>query len=85
MLGTTIRSAFRDKQIKTDNAPPYASLIPMLTAKARLLIRDLDPLNDLSFLRIRSAKYEIIVSSHKDYIVIVIQDHNNAISSNQMT
>ena len=32
----------------------YAQLIPQLASMARSLVRDLDPQNDLQFLRIRS-------------------------------
>ncbi len=40
----------------------YASLLQSLTAKARSLVRDIDPQNDLTFLRIRSKKHEIMVA-----------------------
>ena len=40
----------------------YADLLPGLTAMARSMVRELDPLNDLEFLRVRSAKHEIMVA-----------------------
>ena len=40
----------------------YASQIQQLTHKATATVRDLDPTNDLTFLRIRSKKNEILVS-----------------------
>ncbi|KAF5396018.1 hypothetical protein PHET_10882 [Paragonimus heterotremus] len=40
----------------------YCGLIQQLTAKARSAVRDLDPSNDLTFLRIRSKKNEIMVA-----------------------
>jgi dynein light chain roadblock-type len=40
----------------------YASLLQQLTAKARSVVRDIDPQNDLTFLRIRSKKHEIMVA-----------------------
>eukprot|EP00493_Phyllostaurus_siculus_P026798 UN27144 len=52
----------------------YAGLIHSLAAKSRSTVRDLDPQNDLTFLRIRSKKHEIMVAPHKDYLLIVIQD-----------
>ena len=40
----------------------YASLITQMAHKARSVVRDLDPQNDLTFLRIRSKKHEIMVA-----------------------
>ena len=52
----------------------YAANISQLAAKARSVIRDLDPQNDLTFLRIRSKKHEIMVAPDKDFLLVVIQD-----------
>ena len=43
----------------------YAGLIHQLTNKARTCVRDIDPQNDLTFLRIRSKKHEIMVAPGK--------------------
>lgn len=43
----------------------YASLLHQLTAKARNVVRDLEPSNDLQFLRVRSKKYEIMIAPGK--------------------
>lgn len=40
----------------------YAGLLRHLTMKARSTVRDIDPQNDLTFLRIRSKKHEILVA-----------------------
>jgi len=40
----------------------YVGLLHQLTMKARSTIRDIDPQNDLTFLRIRSKKHEIMVA-----------------------
>jgi len=42
-------------------ATKYASQIKPLADKSRSVVRDLDPQNDLTFLRIRSKKHEILV------------------------
>ncbi|XP_044039100.1 dynein light chain roadblock-type 1 [Siniperca chuatsi] len=64
--------------IKTtlDNASTvqYAGLIHQLVMKARSTVRDIDPLNDLTFLRVRSKKNEIMIAPDKDYFLIVIQN-----------
>ena len=47
-----------------DNATTvqYAGLVHQLTGKARTTVRDLDPTNDLSFLRLRTLKNEIMIA-----------------------
>lgn len=52
----------------------YAGLMSQLSDKARSVVRDLDPSNDLSFLRVRSKKHEIMVAPEKDFLLIVIQN-----------
>lgn len=52
----------------------YAGLMSQLSDKARSVVRDLDPGNDLTFLRVRSKKHEIMVAPDKDFILIVIQN-----------
>uniref|UniRef100_A0A8C1F4D3 Dynein light chain roadblock-type 2 n=1 Tax=Cyprinus carpio carpio TaxID=630221 RepID=A0A8C1F4D3_CYPCA len=52
----------------------YTGLLHQLTMKARSTVRDIDPQNDLMFLRIRSKKHEIMVSTDKEYLLIVIQN-----------
>ncbi|XP_039277515.1 dynein light chain roadblock-type 2 isoform X1 [Nilaparvata lugens] len=52
----------------------YAGLISQLSDKARSVVRDLDPTNDLTFLRIRSKKHEIMVAPDREFILIVIQN-----------
>ncbi|EPY39298.1 dynein light chain roadblock-type [Angomonas deanei] len=61
--GTPIRSTIEDTAVQNQ----YANLITALAAKARHCVRDLDPTNDLSFLRIRSKKNEIMVAPDKDF------------------
>ncbi|PAA46936.1 hypothetical protein BOX15_Mlig005159g3 [Macrostomum lignano] len=55
----------------------YCSSMVRLTERARSAVRDLDPTNDLTFLRIRSKKNEIMVAPENDYLVIVIQQGEN--------
>mmetsp|Transcript_30848 Transcript_30848/g.71651 ORF Transcript_30848/g.71651 Transcript_30848/m.71651 type:complete len:101 (+) Transcript_30848:84-386(+) len=69
--GVPIRSTLDSRQTLQ-----YSALISQLAAKARSVVRDLDPQNDLTFLRIRSKKHEIMVAPDREYILIVIQDPN---------
>jgi len=52
----------------------YANQVTQMHLKARSCVRDLDPSNDLKFLRMRSKKHEIMVAPEKDYILIVVQN-----------
>ncbi|XP_029946940.1 dynein light chain roadblock-type 1 isoform X2 [Salarias fasciatus] len=52
----------------------YAGLIHQLVMTARSTVRDMDPQNDLTFLRVRSKKNEIMIAPEKDYFLIVIQN-----------
>lgn len=52
----------------------YAKEIPSLAQMAREMIRDLDPQNDLKFLRFRSRTHEVMVSAYPEFTLIVVQD-----------
>ena len=54
----------------------YAANIMSLAAKARSAVRTLDPQNDLTFLRIRSKKHEILVAPEKEFTLVVVQNPN---------
>lgn len=69
LVGVPLRSTFDSKQ-----TIQFSSLVSMLTRKARTFVRDVEPLNDLEFFRLVSAKTELLVSPGKDYILVVIQD-----------
>jgi len=51
----------------------YGVKLSEAARQARNLVRDLDPSNDLTFLRITCRKYEMMVAPDKDYFLIVIQ------------
>ncbi|OQR93377.1 hypothetical protein THRCLA_08457 [Thraustotheca clavata] len=55
------------------SAERYSSFMKELTTKARGVVRDLNPKNDLQYLRIRLKKFEILVAHEKEFLVIVIQ------------
>lgn len=77
-LNANLLVAFSGIPIKTtmDNTTTvqYAGLISSLADKARSVVRDLDPSNDLTFLRIRSKKHEILIAPDKEFILIVVQN-----------
>ncbi|ETW27277.1 hypothetical protein PFFCH_05301, partial [Plasmodium falciparum FCH/4] len=67
--GLIIKSTFDQQQ-----SDLHASLLTQLSKKARDVIRELDPQNDINFLRLRSKKHEIMIAPDKDYTLIVVQD-----------
>ncbi|KMZ87727.1 hypothetical protein PVMG_02480 [Plasmodium vivax Mauritania I] len=67
--GLVIKSTFDQQQ-----SDLHASLLTQLSNKARDVIRELDPQNDINFLRLRSKKHEIMIAPDKDYTLVVVQD-----------
>ena len=71
--GIAIRST-----LDNDVTVQYAALISRFTVKARGVVRDLDPDNELKFVRIRSKKHEIMVAAEfektREYYLVVVQD-----------
>ncbi len=51
----------------------HSALITRIVAKAESGGKTLEPQNDLTFLRSRSTKHEIMVAPDKEYIMIVLQ------------
>ncbi|KAI8896930.1 hypothetical protein BC833DRAFT_595696 [Globomyces pollinis-pini] len=67
--GTVIRSTMDNIQ-----TPQISTLVTPLAARSKGVVRDLDPEDELKFLRIRSKKHEIMVAETKSYLMIVIQN-----------
>uniref|UniRef100_A0A914X9S8 Dynein light chain roadblock n=1 Tax=Plectus sambesii TaxID=2011161 RepID=A0A914X9S8_9BILA len=67
--GRPVRSTL-DQETTTQ----HAALLQQLSDKAKNVIRELDPSNDLTFLRLRSKKHEIMIAPDKDYLLVVIQN-----------
>mmetsp|Transcript_20250 Transcript_20250/g.21995 ORF Transcript_20250/g.21995 Transcript_20250/m.21995 type:complete len:106 (-) Transcript_20250:919-1236(-) len=56
-----------------EEAEKYAHSMISLTNQARGVVRDLNPKNELRYLRTRAKKHEIMVAFDVQFIVIVIQ------------
>ncbi|KAL8440255.1 hypothetical protein Efla_004951 [Eimeria flavescens] len=69
--GAVLRSTFDASQTAA-----YAGAASQLAERARSLVRDLDPQNDVTFLRVRSKKHEILVAPDGDFLLLVVQDPN---------
>jgi len=70
-LGSIIQSSLTEEQSVT-----HGALISQLSLKATNFVETLDPNDELTFLRIRSKKKEIMISPDKDYLLVVIQNPN---------
>jgi len=55
------------------DAAVYAESMRILAWKARSVVRDLDPENELQYLRIRAKTHEVIVAFDLEFLVVVIQ------------
>ncbi|KAL2912916.1 Dynein light chain roadblock-type 2 [Polyrhizophydium stewartii] len=67
--GSVIRSTLDNIQ-----TPQISTLVTQLASRGKSVVRDLDPEDELTFLRIRSKKHEIMVAETKQYLLIVIQN-----------
>ena len=52
----------------------YAGLLQQLADKSKNVVREMDPSNDLTFLRLRSKKHEIMIAPDKEYLLAVVQN-----------
>jgi dynein light chain roadblock-type len=66
----TPRNRFNDPE----NVFQYSGLISHFCKRAKTTVKAMDPTNDLSYLRVCSVKYEMLIAPDVDYILIVIQN-----------
>ena len=64
----------RHKQNAAPAPQHIANHITDLAMKARSVVRDIDPMNDMTFFRVRARRKEILVAPDKHLFLIVIQD-----------
>ncbi len=67
--GETIRTTFEDQE----ESNKYATLVSQFSSMCRSAVRDIDPTNDLRFVRLRSQKHEIISIPEHGYQFIAVQ------------
>jgi dynein light chain roadblock-type len=71
--GIPIRTTFDN-----DLTVQYAALVSQFTVEARGVVKNLDPEDELKFVRIRSKKHEIMIAPEferqREYCLIVVQD-----------
>lgn len=54
-------------------AEQYTHAMSQLAFKARSVVRDLNPKNELRYLRIRAKRHEVMVAFDSEFLVIVTQ------------
>eukprot|EP00563_Minutocellus_polymorphus_P019117 CAMPEP_0197721094 /NCGR_PEP_ID=MMETSP1434-20131217/4259_1 /TAXON_ID=265543 /ORGANISM="Minutocellus polymorphus, Strain CCMP3303" /LENGTH=108 /DNA_ID=CAMNT_0043306051 /DNA_START=38 /DNA_END=364 /DNA_ORIENTATION=- len=67
--GATLQTTLSEEQ-----TAEHAAMLSQLTSRASNLVRDLDPTDELSMLRVRSRNREIMIAPDKEFILIVIQN-----------
>ena len=55
----------------------YGSLISQFYTKAQATIKSLHPEEDITFIRIRSNKHEIMIAPDREFSLIVLQNPSN--------
>jgi len=63
--------------MKQDETINNGSLITQFMEKARMTIQNLHPGEEITFIKIRSQIYEIMIAPDKEFTMIVIQDPSN--------
>ncbi|EPB68712.1 Roadblock/LC7 domain protein [Ancylostoma ceylanicum] len=69
VVGRAIRSTLDD-----ESTARHSALLQQLCEKSKSVIRELDGSNDLTFLRLRTKKNEIMIAPDKDYLLAVIEN-----------
>ena len=73
--GSIIRTTYQNE--KATEGTSLARLIPKLVHNARSTVRDLDSDNELKFIRLKTAKNEILIAPDHEFILIVVQGERN--------
>ena len=76
--GVAIKSTM-NQQETIDNG----SLISQFCDKAQMTIKTLHPEEEITFIKIRSSMYEIMIAPDKEFSLIVLQDDPSNIAKNQ--
>jgi dynein light chain roadblock-type len=66
--------AILQSTLSEDQSKQHGALISSLTEKASILVNTLDPDDELSFLRIRSKRKEVMVAPDEEFLMMVIQN-----------
>lgn len=70
--GIPIRHSF--SEASRELAIQHAALFQSLAIKAKHIIQEMDPNNEMQVIRLRSLKHEIVVAPDNKYLLVVIQE-----------
>ena len=70
---TIVKSTFSKEPEQEQLARNYGFHLSKLAKQARNLVRDMNSADDLTFLRVRCKKLEMMIAPDKEYFLIVIQ------------
>ena len=70
MKGVTSRRLFIQKLARLLRLRVYAVRLSELAITSRSLVRDLDPKNDLTFLRVTCKVHDMMIAPDRDYFLI---------------
>lgn len=57
----------------TELADMYAGAMKKLAQKARNVVRDLNPKDELKYFRVRAKPHEVMVAYDNEFLVIIVQ------------
>ncbi|KAH7700706.1 dynein light chain 2Bcytoplasmic [Aphelenchoides avenae] len=66
-IGRAIRSTLDD-----ESTAQHTALLQQLCDKSKGVVKEMDASNDLTFLRLRTKKNEIMIAPDKDYLIATI-------------
>lgn len=72
--GIPIKTSFTDTRMTSQHAALVSSLVMM----GQRAINDLDKMNTLVSMRLRSVKYEMIIATDSSYTMVVFQDASSS-------
>ncbi|OMJ94076.1 hypothetical protein SteCoe_2850 [Stentor coeruleus] len=79
--GTVARSNIDNKS----DVNKYIYNVGDLVDKARSIIRDVDPSNDMTLLRFTLRKHDIIIAPGKNFRIIIVQETNKDATTEEKT
>ena len=70
--GVTIKST-----LDPTTTSQYSNILGTLINQAITMFKEMDPANDVTFMRVRTKKCQFMVVPDNDYLFIVVQNNND--------
>ena len=72
IVAMCVQGAVTKSSLDNTTTSKMAGLVKGITNQARSVVRDLDPVNELAFLRLRSTKTEFLIAPGGTFIHILV-------------